>query len=179
MDGGDDDLPDDDSGDNNGDSDDYYDESLGDTQGYIEEIVDGVLRFDNSSDSNLPSKRDWLTTHFRKKMVKKRRDVIQRSAARPLSMVRRDDGPVPNAPATPPLLPTNALPSLPSPLPDVPVAPSLPTSPPKPGNPVAGTTTRKGVAGTQAPAEAHAKTTQGKAACTPSPTQSLAPSAST
>lgn len=54
--------------------------------------------------------------------------------------------------------------------------PSLPTAPP---NVFSSTSTRKGAAGTQVPAEAHAKTTNGKEACTPSPTKSLAPSAST
>ncbi|KAI0348647.1 chondroitin AC/alginate lyase [Trametopsis cervina] len=60
--------------------------------------------------------------------------------------------------------------------------PSLPTDPPIPDVPRATglfptTTTANKVAGTQAPAEAPAKTQQGKSNCTPSPTKSLAPSA--
>lgn len=66
------------------------------------------------------------------------------------------------------------------------IPPQLPTPPPTNGiNPpqitgvVPGATTSNRVAGTQNGAEAPAKTQKAKAACTPSPTKSLVPSAST
>lgn len=61
--------------------------------------------------------------------------------------------------------------------------PSMPTTPPNPDVPrVPGllptTSTSNKVAGTQAPAQAPAKTQDSQSKCTPSPTKSLAPSAS-
>lgn len=98
---------------------------------------------------------------------------------------------LPSPPINPPAPPAGGLPSLPS-LPVVPILPGLPQppavtamppaaptlAPPVPAIPGSSTSTSHRVVGTQAPAQAPAKTEKGKSQCTPSPTKSLAPSAS-
>ena len=153
---------DDGSSPNNSDDDDpYYQESIQDMPGDDEYLVDGMIRFNWSNAST------YLDHPYR-------RTVRKRSMPCSSDSPGRRDLPAPDdVPADPPAPPTDDVP-LPTALPDVTgVAPSAPTAPPS-----TSTSTRRAVAGTQAPAEAHAKTTHGKAACTPSPTKSLAPSAS-
>lgn len=157
---------DDGSSPNNSDDDDpYYQESIKDNPGHDEYLVDGPIRFkwsNTSTGSNQPYRR-----------TVRKRSSSQEMPCSSGSLGRRDLPGSDNVPADPPAPPTNVVP-LPTALPDViGEAPSAPTAPPS-----TGTSTRRTVAGTQAPAEAHAKTTHGKAACTPSPTKSLAPSAS-
>lgn len=171
LDDGDGDYPDDGSDDSD---DDYYDESIG-LLGHAEDIIEGITRLDEWPSPIAPSKRHNRPHHRR--MVRKRRVLSQHIPTRAAVVIRRDDNSVSDIPpVAPPLLPTSALPAMPTSLPEVPG--SLPPLPAAPPNPLTGTTTRKGVAGTPAPAEAHAKTSQEKAACTPSPTKSLVPSAS-
>ncbi|THH34046.1 hypothetical protein EUX98_g7 [Antrodiella citrinella] len=154
------------------DDGDAYDESADPDALFYLEAYNGTLWLTDFYASTL-SKRMFKKSSMNIAPIHHRMQGTGRELSRPDATIqKRDADEAANAvPDNLPQLPTPILTSIPG----VTAPPTLPTAPP---NPLAGTTTHKGVAATQAPAEAHAKTSHdGKAACTPSPTKSLAPSA--
>ncbi|KAH8100627.1 chondroitin AC/alginate lyase [Cristinia sonorae] len=147
------------SGDND---DEYYQESI---SGDAVDIVDDILLV------NILTEPVNGTDGYSRRMVTKRRVSPQYTTPSVSSDIEERDG---NLGPAIPSLPTPVVSASPPSLPDMPGSPpSLPTPPSKP----ASSTTRHAVAGTQAPADAHARKGKDSAACTPSPTKSLAPSA--
>ncbi|KAH9857890.1 alginate lyase-domain-containing protein [Lenzites betulinus] len=146
--------------DGNWDSDDPYEGDDGDTYELNALNNIALLRRDPVTESAVHGPA------HRRMIRRKRASLHQSSAAAPVRRQDNDD-PAATINVLSGLLPTDGV-------------PAVPTSPPMPGGmPPTGTTSKstiKTINGTPAPAQAPAKTTQ-NAKCTPSPTKSLAPSA--